>query len=172
MVERMAMADPDAIDSLDRTRIRWEELGAPKVPQFVALMSLLRTAALVTDRVDEALKAEAISRTAYLVMITLRMSPDYARPLGQLSKALLVHPTTVTLVIEQLQGSGYVGRREHPSDRRAVLAYLTPAGVTLVDSATQRLAEVDYGLTGSDDASSERLADDLRGVRLRLGDTP
>jgi DNA-binding MarR family transcriptional regulator len=166
------VADADAIESIDRTRIQWSELGEPKVPQFVALMSLLRAMTLVTGRVDEVLKKEGLSRTGYLIMITLRVSPGQTRPLGQLSKALLVHPTTVTLVIEQLQAAGYVERRDHPTDRRAVLASLTPAGVALVTSASQRLADIDYGLGATDDAAAERLIGELRGVRLRLGDTP
>jgi DNA-binding MarR family transcriptional regulator len=166
------VADPDAIHSIDRTRIQWSELGGPKVPQFVALMSMLRTMTLVTGRVDEVLKKEGLSRTGYLIVITLRVSPDHTRPLGQLSKALLVHPTTVTLVIEQLQAAGYVERRDHPTDRRTVLASLTPAGVALADSASLRLAEIDYGLGGTDDQGAERLIDELRDIRLRLGDIP
>jgi DNA-binding MarR family transcriptional regulator len=171
-MERTAVADPDAIDSLDRTRTQWTELNEPKVPQFVALMSLLRTMALVGGRVDEVLRKEGLSRTGYLILITLRVSPGHARPLGQLSKALLVHPTTVTLVIDQLRAAGYVERREHPTDRRAVLASLTPAGVALTDSASLRLAEVDYGLGGTDDEGAERLTGELRDIRLRLGDVP
>jgi DNA-binding MarR family transcriptional regulator len=166
------VTEPDAIDSLDRTRAQWTEIDGPKVPQFVALMSLLRSMALVTGRVDEVLRKEGLSRTGYLIMITLRISPGQARPLGQLSKALLVHPTTVTLVIDQLRAAGYVDRREHPTDRRAVLASLTPAGAALTDSASRRLAEVDFGLGGTDDEGAERLIGELRAIRLRLGDVP
>jgi DNA-binding MarR family transcriptional regulator len=164
------MAEVEPLDSLEATRARWDEIGGPKPSQFIALMSILRATAIVTDRVDGALKGHGISRTAYLVMITLQMSPDHARPLGQLSKALLVHPTTVSLVIDQLLASSLVERRVHPSDRRAVLAQLTPKGLALIEQASASLAAIDFGLVGTEDVAAEKLVTDLRGVRTRLGD--
>jgi DNA-binding MarR family transcriptional regulator len=164
------MAEVEPLNSLEATRARWDEVGGPKPSQFIALMSILRATAIVTDRVDAALKDHGISRTAYLVMITLQMSPDHTRPLGQLSKALLVHPTTVSLVIDQLLASSLVERRVHPADRRAVLAQLTPKGLALIEEASASLAAIDFGLVGTEDAAAEQLVTDLRGVRTRLGD--
>ena len=164
------MAQVEPLDSLEATRERWAEIGAPKPSQFIALMSILRATAIVTGRVDTALKDYGISRTGYLVMITLQMTPDRSRLLGQLSKALLVHPTTVSLVIDQLMTSALVERRVHPADRRAVIAELTPKGLTLIEQASAALADIDFGLIGTDDASAEQLVTGLRGVRMRLGD--
>jgi DNA-binding MarR family transcriptional regulator len=165
-----AIGEPGPLDSLDRTRARWDQVGGPKAPQFVALMSILRATAIVTDRVDAVLKDYGLSRRAYLVMITLQMSPNYSRPLGQLSRALLVHPTTVTLVVEQLQNNDLIERREHPSDRRAVLAQLTPNGLEVIEKASASLAEIDFGLVGTGDSEAEQLITDLRRIRIRLGD--
>jgi DNA-binding MarR family transcriptional regulator len=164
------MADEKALESLELTRARWQEIGAPKPPQFIALMSILRATAIVTDRIDAVLKIHSLSRTAYLVMITLQMSPDHSRLLGQLSKALLVHPTTVTLVVDQLQTAGLVRRRAHASDRRASVATLTASGLARVEQTSTALAEIDFGLLDTTDDEAERLVADLRGVRTRLGD--
>jgi DNA-binding MarR family transcriptional regulator len=164
------MAEVGPLNSLEATRERWEEIGGPKPPQFIALMSILRATAIVTDRVDGALKEHGISRTAYLVMVTLQMSPEHSRLLGQLSKALLVHPTTVSLVIDQLQTSSLVERQMHPSDGRAVLAHLTAKGLARVKEASASLADINFGLIGTETAAAEQLVDDLRGVRTRLGD--
>lgn len=164
------MAAEEPLESLERTRVRWQEIGAPKPPQFIALMSILRATAIVTDRVDAVLKTHGLSRTGYLLMITLQMSPDHSRLLGQLSKALLVHPTTVTLVVDQLQTAGLATRRVHPADRRASVATLTPSGLALVAQASAALAEIDFGLLDTSDQDAEHLTAELRGVRIRLGD--
>jgi len=40
----------------------------------------------------------------------------------------MVHPTTVTVALDQLEKRGLVRRKPHPTDRRTPLAVLTPAG--------------------------------------------
>lgn len=151
-------------------RARWEERGEPAPAQFGALFSVLRAATIMTEEVDRVLKEQALTRTGYIVMITLQMSEGLARPLGQLSKRLLVHPTTVTMVIDQLENAGLVERRPHPTDRRTVLAELTPAGHQAATKASAALGAVGFGLPEIDDETAERITEDLRRVRRALGD--
>lgn len=160
----------DNPDSIGWMRDRWEERGEPAPAQFSALFSVLRAATIMTEEVDRVLKEHALTRTGYMVMITLQMSEGSARPLGQLSKRLLVHPTTVTMVIDQLENAGLVARRPHPTDRRTVLAELTPAGHKAATKASAALAAVGFGLPGIDDETAERITEDLRRVRRSLGD--
>jgi DNA-binding MarR family transcriptional regulator len=157
-------------DSIAWMRGRWEETGAPAPAQFAALASVLRATTIMTEEVDRVLKEQSLTRTGYLVMITLQMSEDSARPLGQLSKRLLVHPTTVTMVIDQLENAGLVVRKPHPTDRRTVLAVLTPAGHKAASAASAALGEVGFGMPGIDDETADRIAEDLRRVRRALGD--
>ena len=160
----------ETTDSIGWMRGRWEERGAPAPAQFAALFSVLRAAALMTEEVDRVLKEHALTRTGYIVMITLQMTEGSARPLGQLSKRLLVHPTTVTMVIDQLENAGLVVRRPHPTDRRTVLAELTPAGHRAATAASQALADVGFGLPGIEDDTADQISEDLRRVRRGLGD--
>jgi DNA-binding MarR family transcriptional regulator len=164
-----AESDSDS-DSVEWMRQRWIEHGAPRPAQFAAMASLLRTSVVMTNELDRVLKELQLTRTGYLVMITQQMSRDATRPLGQLSKALLVHPTTVTLVIDQLEKSKLVRRKPHPSDRRTILAQLTPKGHEMVEKASAALAEVGFGLKGISDATASRVTADLRRVRQALGD--
>jgi DNA-binding MarR family transcriptional regulator len=157
-------------DSIAWMRMRWEESGAPAPSQFAALASVLRATAIMTEEVDRVLKEQNLTRTGYLVMVTLQMSDGFARPLGQLSKRLLVHPTTVTMVIDQLENAGLVERKPHPTDRRTVLAVLTPAGSKAASAASAALSDVGFGLPGIDDATADRITADLRLVRRSLGD--
>lgn len=157
-------------DSVEWMRTRWEEHGIPHPAQFAAMASLWRTALVVTDQVDRTLKDLGLTRTSYLVLITLQMSPDQARPLGQLSKLLLVHPTTVTTMVDGLEKTKVVARRPHPTDRRTVLAKLTAKGLALVEKANTALGEMSYGMGGIDNQQADRITEDLRVVRRGLGD--
>lgn len=157
-------------DSVEWMRDKWLEHGEPAPSQFAAMSSILRTTVVVTAEIDRVLKKLKLTRTAYLVMVTLQMSRDTSRPLGQLSKMLLVHPTTVTMVIDQLEKVGLVSRTPHPSDRRTILAGLTDKGKEAVKVASAALAEVNFGLTGTDDSTADHLTAELRKVREGLGD--
>ncbi|MGQ0631399.1 MAG: MarR family transcriptional regulator [Sporichthyaceae bacterium] len=169
MIERSEIIAPEQ-DSIAWMRARLAEHGAPGVSQFAAMVSVMRATAVITDAVDAALKPLNLTRTSYFVLVTLQMTEGGARPLGQLSKRLLVHPTTVTMLVDQLEKAGAVVRRPHPTDRRTVLAALTAEGRRLTVEATAALAEVGFGLPDTDDATADRLEVDLRSVRRALGD--
>ncbi|MEU3984023.1 MarR family transcriptional regulator [Streptomyces sp. NPDC026672] len=164
------MSPKSQTDSVAWMRAQWEEHGEPSPSQFAAMASILRTSVVVTGAIDQVLKRFKMTRTAYLVMVTLQMSREETRPLGQLSKALLVHPTTVTMVVDQLEKTGLVARAPHPSDRRTILARLTEEGHDAVRQASAALAEVGFGLGETGEESADRLAVQLREVREALGD--
>jgi DNA-binding MarR family transcriptional regulator len=155
-------------DPVEWMRQRWLERDAPLPDHFAAMASLLRTSILLTDELDRILREHGLSRTAYLILITLQMSDRETRPLGQLSRALLVHPTTVTLAVDQLATGGLVRRLPHPSDRRTILAKLTPAGRESAIAASSALADRCYGLSGLSGTAARRLTADLRAVRSGL----
>jgi DNA-binding MarR family transcriptional regulator len=67
--------------------------------------------------------------------------------------------------------TGYT-RNPHPTDRRTILAVLTPAGRDILDKATKALADNDFGLTGVDKELSGRVVEVLGEVRERIGDVP
>ena len=51
-----------------------------------------------------------------------------ALPLGELSKKMYLHPSTVTGVVDRLEAKGYVSRDRSARDRRVVTVCLTPKG--------------------------------------------
>jgi DNA-binding MarR family transcriptional regulator len=157
-------------DLVEWMRQRWLEHDEPKPEHFAAMAALLRTTILVTDEMDRALKECQLSRTGYLILITLQASREQTRPLGQLSKALLVHPTTVTMAIDQLEKPGLVRRLPHPTDRRTILARLTPEGDKLAERATRALADIGYGLGDASATTASQVTAALRRVRQAVGD--
>jgi len=157
-------------DPIEFLRENWEVAGQPGAEHYAAAASIFRTYQLVSSAFDRALKPSRLNRTTYHLMATLFVSENMTRPLGQLGKTLMVHPTTVTLVIDQLEKRKLVRRAPHPTDRRTTLATLTPAGEKLVTTASVALAEVNFGLPDTSEGIARRLTTTLRRVRASLGD--
>ena len=157
-------------DAVEYTRQHWAESGQPATEHFAAMGAVMRTHQLMVNELDRVLKPHNVSRTAFLLMATLLMSREHTRPLGQLSRHLMVHPTTVTLVIDQLAGRDLVTRRPHPTDRRTVLASLTDEGRRVVGKASEDLAATQFGLTGVSESLAQRLTGVLGQVRTKMGD--
>jgi len=105
------------------------------------------------------------------LMVTLFLSKDQSRPLGQLSKQLMVHPTTITLVVDQLEERRILARAAHPTDRRTTVVKLTKAGRELADKVTAAMAKVNFGIAIPQDMAVE-LVELLRNVRREMGDIP
>ena len=157
-------------DPVQWSREQWVAHHQPASAQFTAMVAILRTHQAMTSAIDATLRTFDLTRTGYLLMTTLQLSRDATRPLGQLSRHLMVHPTTVTLALDQLEKRGLVRRNPHPTDRRTILAVLTPAGRETLDKATKALADADFGLAGVDDTLSGRVVDVLGEVRENIGD--
>jgi len=50
---------------------------------------------------------------------------------GELAGSMHLHPSTVTGMIQRLEGRGYVKRIAHPTDGRRMHLHLTPAGLRI-----------------------------------------
>ncbi len=67
--------------------------------------------------------------------------------LGELSRKMYLHPSTVTGVIDRLESKGYVVRDRDSADRRVVKVKLTPAGQDLAAKAPNPVqGKMIYGL--------------------------
>ena len=68
-------------------------------------------------------------------------------PLGQLSKKMHLHPSTVTGVVDRLENKGYVARGRDTADRRIVTVSLTASGKELAKKAPSPVqGKLIYGL--------------------------
>ena len=163
-------AGDDRPDVIDWMRAEWTERRDSAELEFVTTMALLRTHQWVVRAMDQELRSLRLSRNAYLILTSLQLSEGRTRPLGKLSKYLMVHPTTVSMAVDQLVKAGLVERRAHTTDRRTVLATLTPAGLDVVEDANNRLAGVRFGLASVDTETLESLVEQLQLVRRAVGD--
>ena len=77
-------------------------------------------------------------------------------PMTRMGSLLQVHPTSVTSAVDRLEKQGYVARSRQDSDRRVVLATITPSGRAVVEQAT---AGLNSSVFESPGLSSSELAD-------------
>jgi DNA-binding MarR family transcriptional regulator len=162
---------PGEFDPLDWVLEHWQAQGRPDAEHFLAVSALFRTYQAVTARTDEVLKQFELTRTGYLLLTTLFLTRDNSRALGYLSRQLMVHPTTITLAVDQLEQRRLVAREAHPTDRRTTVVRLTKAGHEIADRATEALAAANFGIPIPEDMAVE-LVELLRRVRREIGDIP
>src|SRR5262245_1466979 len=156
-------------DPIEEAARQWSRRWGA-VEQMRAVTSLMRAQQIVIGELDEILKPHGLSFARYEALVLLTFSRKGALPLGKMGERLQVHPTSVTSTIDRLEASGFVVRRPHPSDGRAVLAEITDAGRAVVEAATEDLTAARFGLRALDDTGLSELFDLLRPVREDAGD--
>ena len=156
-------------DPIDEAARQWG-LRWRAVDQMHAVTSLMRVQQLVLGRLDAILKPHGLTFARYEALVLLTFSSRGSLPLGKMGERLQVHPTSVTSIVDRLEGAGLVVRRPHPEDGRAVLAEITPEGRSLVEQATADLVGADFGLGALDEAGLRALSELLRPVRKAAGD--
>ncbi len=154
-------------DPLERAGELWEQHVGPADAMRLAT-SLMRVHQLVLAGLDAAVKPHGITFARYEVLRLLSFSSSGSLPLSKIGERLMVHPTSVTNLIDRLTADGLVDRAPDAADRRRVLASLTPRGCRVLDAATDALTGIDFGLGGLS-AQQQRDAYALLKV-LRTGD--
>ena len=136
------------IDGSEDLRRALSEVGLRDYRLFMGMSSILRARQAVSSRLSRVLEPLDLSVSQFLVLLTLAMRRKTGVKLGRLARAMLVHPATVTQMVDGLEARGSVERRPHPGDRRAILAVLTDSGFALVEEAIAATAKAEFGLAG------------------------
>jgi DNA-binding MarR family transcriptional regulator len=126
----------------------WEDCAAG----LAAVTSLIRVHQVLTQRADQILAPIELTFARYEVLVCLYFSGG-AQPLARLGKALQVHQTSITSLVDKLEVQGLVKRTPHPTDRRSTIAQITPAGRSLTRRAIKHLNSDlfrDLGLTSDE----------------------
>ena len=96
--------------------------------------------------------------------------------LGELSRKMYLHPSTISGVMDRLENKGYAVRYRNNADRRVVTVKLTPAGESLVKKAPNPAqGKLIHGLMNLDDddlkniyESVQRLVDIMEAQNLKV----
>jgi DNA-binding MarR family transcriptional regulator len=159
-----------AFDPIDEARRQWDTRQWPEASAMAAATSIMRAQQIVLARVDEALRGHGLNFARYEALVLLYFSRRGALPLGKMGDRLMIHPTSVTNIVDRLEAQGLVRRVRHPDDRRATLAELTRAGRRLVEVATRSVTDVALGVGGLDAVELDRLTTLVRKLRVAAGD--
>ena len=144
---------------------RWERGDA-----MAAATSIMRAAQIVLAAVDEAVAPLDLTFARYEALVLLQFSRKGSLPLGKMGERLMIHPTSVTNIIDRLEGSGFVRRVPHATDRRTTLAEITDEGRAVVEKATRAVTAVSFAMDGLSARELEQLSRLLRRLRLSAGD--
>jgi MarR family transcriptional regulator, 2-MHQ and catechol-resistance regulon repressor len=125
-----------------------------------AYIKLVRAASAVNARILPVLQAEhGVTQSQLGVLEALR----HLGPMPQctLAAKLLVSPSNLTTVLDNLERDGLVRRDRDPSDRRVSMTSLTPAGdarlASFFPQHVQRLVQAMAGLDSTELAELGRL---------------
>lgn len=152
------------------TKRYWEDAGIPVTSTMVLFSSLARAYQTWLAQVEAILKPLELGFTRYMALLALMTNEERALPLNQVSSLILVHPTTITVLIDQLEKHGLVERAPHPTDRRVRLAVLTPAGEKAVDEASRALADANFGMERLQEKKLVEVVRFLSEIRTLAGD--
>ena len=78
---------------------------------------------------------EGLEVTPIQVMILFFLQKNNGCSLTDLSRGVMLENPTVTGLVDRLEKSGYVERRNHPEDRRVYLIHITKKGKLVAEKA-------------------------------------
>ncbi len=87
-----------------------------------------------------------------------------------IGERLQVHPTSVTSAVDRLEKDDLVARRQHPTDRRAILVEISDDGRKLAKRATKLVNDSVFVDLGLSTAATDELTGLLNELRRSEGD--
>jgi DNA-binding MarR family transcriptional regulator len=106
------------------------------------LVALLRTTDVLEERFERALEPFRISMTQYNVLRILRGAEPKGRSCGEIGERMIAREPDVTRLLERMEKAGLLRRTRSSTDRRVVMARITPRGLKLLQGVAPRLRKV------------------------------
>jgi DNA-binding MarR family transcriptional regulator len=131
-----------------------------------AVVSILRTAAVVQRQIAQVVEANGITIQQYNVLRILR-GADGGLPTLAIRDRMIEEAAGITRLLDKLEGAGFVVRERSTPDRRQVVCQITPAGLALLADLDKPVDEVNVTLVRMlDEAQKKMLIYLLTAVRL------
>jgi DNA-binding MarR family transcriptional regulator len=99
-----------------------------------AILSIVRTADLLIVPMNEVLRASNLSQSQYNILRILRGTGEGGLSCGEISERMVRRDPDLTRLLDRLEKRGLVTRTRGTSDRRVVLASISPEGLELLAS--------------------------------------
>ena len=165
------MASDDQVvhprDPVDEATRHWDERYSD-ASGFRGLVSLIRSYGAVVRSIESVLRPLGLNLSRYEVLLLLSFTRAGRLPTMRLRDLLMVHGSSVTYLVDRLEEAGLIERHADPDDGRVSLVCITDAGRGLVDHASARLVEFQFGALGELGEDQRAMLASLLG-RLRGG---
>jgi MarR family transcriptional regulator, transcriptional regulator for hemolysin len=96
-------------------------------------------ARLLRRSMDRRLQSLGLTQAQWRAIVHLSRSEGMTQ--AALAESLEIQPITLTRLIDRMQSAGWVERRTHPLDRRAVQLYLTPQSQPILEEMHARASD-------------------------------
>lgn len=124
------------------------------------MFALLRAAASIEARLEEALESAGLSLPKHGVLSQLAEAGE-PLPLSELAERLCCVRSNMTQLMDRLEAEGLVERVDDPADRRIVRAALTPLGAERQAAGARELERVQAEFQASFSKEDRRVLDRL-----------
>jgi DNA-binding MarR family transcriptional regulator len=163
---------PLPFDPIRRAAELWRARWGPKSHDLAmaSATSVMRVQQLLLARFDATVGRHGLTFARYEALVLLQFSRKGSLPLGKMGERLMIHPTSVTNIVDRLEAQGFIRRVAHPTDRRTTLAEITDEGREVVEEATRAVTEVSFAMDGLSERETEQLIRLLRKLRFSAGD--
>ena len=132
-------------------------LTHPEINFMIAAGAVLRASKIIGLRAEAALAPLDLTLLRYEILARLDVAEGGRTTVRDLKEAILMNSATMTYTLDHLEKRKLLKRHQDRSDRRVVIAEITPAGAKLVRQAHDVLKTVHFGINGdlSEDQACE-----------------
>ena len=135
-------------------------------PAHEAVVSILRTAAVVQRHFSQVVEGSGVTIQQYNVLRILRGAGTAGIPTLTVRDRMIEEAAGITRLLDKLETAGYVMRERSTPDRRQVLCQITPAGLRLLAGLDEPVdAANEFSLAMLDDPEKRSLVELLGAVR-------
>ena len=135
-------------------------------PAHEAVVSVLRTAALVQRQLSLVVERGGVTLQQYNVLRILRGAGTDGLPTLAIRDRMIEEAAGITRLLDKLERAGYVVRERSTPDRRQVLCRITPAGSAVLAKLDRPVDALnDTALSTLDSSEQSKLIELLAAVR-------
>ena len=138
-----------------------------------AVVSILRTAAVLQRHLSQVVEVESITIQQYNVLRILRGAGTVGLPTLAIRDRMIEEAAGITRLLDKLETVGFVVRERSTPDRRQVLCKITPVGLRLLTQLDEPVdAANENAIAMLGDPEKAALVELLGAVRAGLSSNP
>ncbi len=162
---KLGLSMEEDFDPIAEAKNHWAKRWPEHSSYMAAATSIMRAQQLILKATDDALRPYGLTFARYEALMLLSFTRRGELPLSKLGQRLMIHPTSVTNIVDRLAQDGLIERVPHPTDRRTTLAAITDLGRKLAEAATVAVHEINFGISHLTDDDNEDVVRVVNSIR-------